>query len=217
MSIGSQWLSLWPGWGLDVLHKSTLWSDNLKRHEFVSQCIFGIWKPVPSDLVLDQPVVESQGEWVSMYTMKDLICRFANQSFPSSSPASWVVSSTCRSGFVNKLTWVIMRRVRQNQYTLCGGNTVRVIMFLKYLWRTQLCCSGHTSYDTMLLVFPGPKSYSRTFLFIRRFYESHPRLFVKKSVDSTDREFKYRAPVMQCIFCLLICCSIVFSGRAWLI
>ena len=38
MSIGSIWLSLWPGWRLDVLHKSKKWSDSLKRHEFVSQC-----------------------------------------------------------------------------------------------------------------------------------------------------------------------------------
>ena len=54
-------------------------------------------------------------------------------------------------------------------------------------------CPGHTSYYTMVLpqcvlVLPGPKSYLRTFLFIRKFPESHPRLFVKNRSISTDRE-----------------------------
>ena len=51
----------------------------------------------------------------------------------------------------------------------------------------------HKSYVTMLLpqgvlVLPGPKSSVRIFIFIRKSYESHPRLFFKNRLNSTDRE-----------------------------
>ena len=62
---------------MDVLHKSKKWPDNLKRHEFVCPCIVGIWKPAASNLVLEQPTAESQGEWMTIN--HEEFGRFANQ------------------------------------------------------------------------------------------------------------------------------------------
>ena len=67
MSIWSKWSSLWPGWRLDVLHKSKKWSDSLKRHEIVRESVHRrIWKPAPSNIVLEQLMIESQGEWMNI-------------------------------------------------------------------------------------------------------------------------------------------------------
>ena len=96
---------------MDVPHKSKKSSDSLKRHEFsVSWCIVEIWKPDPSgpsNLVLEQPMVQSQGEWVT--ELWRIYGRFANQSFPFSSPSACGVLGLVVSRFVNELTWVRMR------------------------------------------------------------------------------------------------------------
>ena len=158
-------------WRLDALHCEERISDSLKRRD------------PGSNLVLEQPMVESQGEWVTINHEGFGSWSF-RQSFVSVQFASVlgrVVAWTSR--FVNKLTWATMRRGPAK-----WGH---------FVWR-QHCWRDHVSQELKLFaraqcsVYPTAPKISPNSL------NSGWNLFVVKSCGGMQRA------IMQSIVLLIV-------------
>ena len=70
ISTGSKWLSLWPWWRLDILYKSSEWSDSSKLATRVRESVhlqdMETCPIEPFQPPLKQPMAESQGEWMTI-------------------------------------------------------------------------------------------------------------------------------------------------------